>query len=69
MGCSWCLVDDKPQNATKEKSPDYYANVGDAIRTLREDIPLLFERELNCEHHRWLAGLALLALQAHTLMA
>jgi hypothetical protein len=32
----------------REKSPDYYANVGDAIRTLREDIPLLFERDLNC---------------------
>jgi len=33
----------------REKTPDYYANVGDAIRTLREDIPLLFEKELNCE--------------------
>jgi hypothetical protein len=39
----------------RERSPDYYANVGDAIRTLREDIPLLFERELNCEW-RWDAG-------------
>lgn len=35
-----------------EKSPDYYANVGDAIRTLREDIPLLFERELNYDIYR-----------------
>jgi hypothetical protein len=33
-----------------EKSPDYYANVGDAIRTLREDIPLLFAKDLNCEY-------------------
>lgn len=33
----------------RERSPDYYANVGDAIRTLREDIPQLFDRELNCE--------------------
>eukprot|EP00775_Hariotina_reticulata_P003636 gene3636-3897_t len=45
-------VDDKPKNATKEKSSDYYANVGDAIRTLREDIPLLFERELNYDVYR-----------------
>lgn len=47
-------VDDKPKTTppTKgpgEKSPDYYANVGDAIRTLREDIPLLFKEDLNCE--------------------
>jgi hypothetical protein len=47
-------VDDKPKTTppTKgsgEKSPDYYANVGDAIRTLREDIPRLFEQDLNCE--------------------
>jgi hypothetical protein len=47
-------VDDKPKTTppTKgpgEKSPDYYANVGDAIRTLREDIPLLFKQDLNCE--------------------
>lgn len=39
----------------REKSPDYYANVGDAIRTLREDIPLLFERELNCKR-AWVAS-------------
>jgi len=47
-------VDDKPKTTppTKgpgEKSPDYYANVGDAIRTLREDVPRLFEQDLNCE--------------------
>lgn len=36
----------------REKSPDYYANVGDAIRTLREDIPLLFNRELNLSIYR-----------------
>eukprot|EP00879_Flechtneria_rotunda_P000506 GHRR01000610.1.p1 GENE.GHRR01000610.1~~GHRR01000610.1.p1 ORF type:complete len:344 (+),score=81.40 GHRR01000610.1:198-1229(+) len=47
-------VDDKPPKATKnqEKCPDYYANVGDAIRTLREDIPQLFERELNYDIYR-----------------
>ena len=31
------------------RSPDYFANVGDAIRTLREDIPKLFDKDLNCE--------------------
>lgn len=36
---------------SNEKCPDYYANVGDAIRTLREDVPALFERELNCARH------------------
>lgn len=49
-------VDQKPpssnknnQNHNTERSPDYFANVGDAIRTLREDIPALFDRELNCK--------------------
>lgn len=47
-------VDDKPKttpptNGSGEKSPDYYANVGDAIRTLREDIPSMFQQDLNCE--------------------
>eukprot|EP00195_Chlamydomonas_chlamydogama_P005006 CAMPEP_0202904860 /NCGR_PEP_ID=MMETSP1392-20130828/31471_1 /ASSEMBLY_ACC=CAM_ASM_000868 /TAXON_ID=225041 /ORGANISM="Chlamydomonas chlamydogama, Strain SAG 11-48b" /LENGTH=259 /DNA_ID=CAMNT_0049592705 /DNA_START=341 /DNA_END=1120 /DNA_ORIENTATION=- len=41
-------VDDKPQRTkNQEKTGDYFANVGDAIRTLREDIPELFERDLN----------------------
>ena len=30
------------------KGPDFYANLGQAIRTLREDIPLLFQKDLNC---------------------
>jgi hypothetical protein len=32
----------------EERHDDFYANVGDAIRTLREDVPTLFKRELNC---------------------
>lgn len=41
-------LEDKPQQTKNQaKSPDYYANVGDAIRTLRDDIPSLFERDLN----------------------
>lgn len=42
-------LDESPPPPGKERSPDYYANVGDAIRTLREDIPVLFYKELNCE--------------------
>ncbi|MEW5298602.1 MAG: hypothetical protein WDW36_001706 [Sanguina aurantia] len=36
----------------QERQPDFYANVGDAIRTLREDIPLLFAKDLNYEIYR-----------------
>eukprot|EP00877_Chromochloris_zofingiensis_P015223 jgi/Chrzof1/9955/Cz04g21290.t1 len=46
-------VDDKPpRQKNKEKCPDYYANVGDAIRTLRDDIPHLFDEELNFSIYR-----------------
>lgn len=31
------------------KAREYYANLGYAIRTLREDIPILFVKDLNCE--------------------
>lgn len=40
---------DEPPQRNQQKHEDYYANVGDAIRTLREDIPLLFVKDLNCE--------------------
>lgn len=52
---SWFLVqlEDKPQRTkNQEKTPDYFANVGDAIRTLREDIPSLFEKDLNYSIYR-----------------
>ena len=42
-------IDEPPTPRGKQKNSDFYANVGDAIRTLREDIPLLFEREFDCE--------------------
>lgn len=45
-------VDEKPPTKNQEKCPDYYANVGDAIRTLRDDVPALFERELNFDIYR-----------------
>jgi hypothetical protein len=31
------------------RSPDFYPNVGRAIRVLREDLPALFERDMDCE--------------------
>jgi hypothetical protein len=36
------------QKQNKERHDDFYANVGDAIRTLRDDIPDLFGEDLNC---------------------
>jgi hypothetical protein len=42
-------VDERPPSQkNKPKHPDFYANVGYAIRALREDIPMLFIRDLNC---------------------
>ncbi len=38
----------KQQEEERRKRQDYYANVGDAIRTLREEIPLLFWHDLTC---------------------
>lgn len=38
----------KYQPTEESKKDDYYANMGDAIRTLREDIPQMFRKDLNC---------------------
>lgn len=38
----------EPPKQREERHDDYYANVGDAIRTLREDVPTLFTSELTC---------------------
>ena len=35
---------------SKHQREDYYANVGDAIRTLREETPFLFQRDLSCKY-------------------
>lgn len=32
----------------RDRSEDFYANVGSAIRTLRDETPLLFQRDLSC---------------------
>ena len=42
-------VDEPPTSSGRQKHPDFYANVGNAIRTLREDIPLLFAKDLDCK--------------------
>ena len=34
---------------SKRKKDNFYANVGDAIRTLREETPSLFQRDLTCK--------------------
>ena len=36
------------QKERQEKHDDFYANVGDAIRTLREDVPSCLRSDLNC---------------------
>ena len=44
------VVDEKPQRTRNtDKTATYFANLGDAIRALREDIPFLFEKDLNCK--------------------
>ena len=37
---------------SKQKQQEYYANLGDAIRVLREETPYLFQRDLTCEHQQ-----------------
>jgi hypothetical protein len=45
----FAIQTNEPPKQKDDKRQDFYANVGDAIRTLREDIPLLFQQDLNCE--------------------
>jgi len=35
--------------APKPKGSSFYANVGTAVRTIREDLPALFQRDMDCE--------------------
>ena len=44
-----------PRNPKKgdnggQKDGDFYANVGNAIRTLRMEIPMLFQQDFTCEY-------------------
>lgn len=38
----------------EKKKDDFYLNLGTAVRTLREDLPLLFSRDLNYEIYRFI---------------
>lgn len=40
-------------NNNKQKKNDFYVNVGLAVRTLREDLPLLFSKDLNYDIYRF----------------
>ncbi|RZC65045.1 hypothetical protein C5167_008735 [Papaver somniferum] len=39
-------------NNNKQKKNDFYVNVGLTVRTLREDLPLLFSKDLNYDIYR-----------------
>ena len=64
-------VQDKRPPPDPKKREDFYANVGEAIRVLRAEIPTLFQQDLTCKltllipHARslsllWVLGLHLL---------
>ena len=36
---------------SKKQQQEYYANLGDAIRVLRDETPYLFQQDLTCEIH------------------
>lgn len=40
------------QDKEKRKKDEFYLNVGIAVRTLREDIPALFHKDLNYDIYR-----------------
>lgn len=40
------------QHQQQQKKDDFYLNLGTAVRTLREDMPLLFSRDLNYDIYR-----------------
>lgn len=41
-----------PVENTREKGPDFYLNAGDAIRTLRRELPALFQQDLTYDIYR-----------------
>jgi len=38
----------KPPGKDPKQREDFYANIGEAIRTLKEEIPQLFQKDLTC---------------------
>ncbi len=52
------IYEPQPRQKKPDQDPrgeDFYANVGYAIRTLREELPVLFQEDLTCEPHLCLA--------------
>lgn len=45
-------VNQAPPGDKKHQNDDFYVNLGLAVRTLREDIPLLFAKDLNYDIYR-----------------
>ncbi|KAK9268499.1 hypothetical protein L1049_000251 [Liquidambar formosana] len=45
-------VSDPPGEQDKQQRDDFYVNLGLAVRTLREDLPLLFSKDLNYDIYR-----------------
>lgn len=45
-------VSESPSQQYKDNKDDFYVNLGLAVRTLREDMPLLFSKDLNYDIYR-----------------
>lgn len=45
-------VDSSRDSQDKQQRDDFYVNLGLAVRTLREDLPLTFTKELNYDIYR-----------------
>lgn len=41
----------------KQQRDDFYVNLGLAVRTLREDMPLIFAEDINYDIYRWFSHL------------
>ncbi|KAF8390864.1 hypothetical protein HHK36_023163 [Tetracentron sinense] len=48
----WSAHDNDPPGAPDNNRNDFYLNLGLAVRTLREDLPLLFSKDLNYDIYR-----------------
>lgn len=46
-------VNQAPPGGQKHQNDDFYVNLGLAVRTLREDKPLLFAKDLNYDIYRY----------------
>lgn len=46
-------INQAPLGDQKQQHDDFYVNIGLAVRTLREDMPLLFAKDLNYDIYRY----------------